>query len=252
MTNFLQVADYWNTHIHDLSVASHPIGSRQFFEQLSAYRFNKLRYLPHLVKFNEYAGQRILEIGCGLGIDLAQFAEGGAHVTGIDLSQKCIDLAQQHFEHRGLSGEFYVMDGGDTPFETASFDMIYVHGVLQYAPNPQEIITESHRVLKPTGQLIAMVYNRHSWLPIISKLTNTPLEHTDAPVYKMYTQAELEALLAPFSTIDIIPERFPVPTELHTGIKATVYNKIFVGGFNALPKTLTRQYGWHLMAFATE
>ena len=91
MTTSQQIAEYWNTHIHDLSIASNPIGSRAFFEQLSAYRFNKLQYLPRLVKFNEYAGKRILEIGCGLGIDLAKFAEAGAHVTGIDLSQKCID-----------------------------------------------------------------------------------------------------------------------------------------------------------------
>jgi hypothetical protein len=57
-------------------------------------------------------------------------------------------------------------------------------------------------------------------------------------------------LLKPFYSYQIIPERFPVKTRLHGGIKGKVYNDVFVGAFNVLPKALIRPLGWHLMAFA--
>jgi hypothetical protein len=51
-----------------------------------------------------------------------------------------------------------------------------------------------------------------------------------------------------FSSIEIIPERFPVKSRLHKGWKGTLYNAAFVGTFNALPRALVRRFGWHLLA----
>jgi hypothetical protein len=77
-----------------------------------------------------------------------------------------------------------------------------------------------------------------------------PLEHEDAPVLKKYSRQEFRQLLAPFAHVRIVAERFPVKTHLHHGLKATLYNGIFVGAFDWLPKSLVRPLGWHLMAFA--
>jgi len=57
-------------------------------------------------------------------------------------------------------------------------------------------------------------------------------------------------MLRPFPQIRIVPERFPVESKLHHGLKATLYNKIFVKMFNLLPRALVRPTGWHIMAFA--
>ena len=46
----------------------------------------------------------------------------------------------------------------------------------------------------------------------------------------------------------LIPERFPVKSRLHHGWKAAVYNGMFVSVFNAVPRSLVRRFGWHLMA----
>ena len=96
---------------------------------------------------------------------------------------------------------------------------------------------------------VFQVYNRISWLNALSKLTKVDLEHADAPVLKKYSIREFRGLLDGFARVRIIPERFPVRTRLHGGLKATLYNTLFVGVFNALPKSLTRRYGWHLLAF---
>ena len=52
-----------------------------------------------------------------------------------------------------------------------------------------------------------------------------------------------------FREVKIVPERFPVKSRLHGGWKGAVYNGLFVGTFNALPRALVRRFGWHLLAF---
>lgn len=244
------VRDYWNIHIHDLEIAQHPVGSPDFFRELDEYRFDKLRYLPHAVDFTAYEGQGVLEVGCGAGIDLARFAAGGARVTGIDLAPMAKELAEQNFEQRNLRGRFYVMNGEEMDFSDGRFDMVYAHGVLQYTPDPAKMVREIHRVLRPGGEAILMVYNKHSWLPLLSRLMAVQLEHEDAPVFRLYSIDDFRKLLHPFATFRIIPERFPVPTRLHRGLKAALYNQAFVRFFNLLPRTLIRRFGWHLLAFA--
>lgn len=245
-----EIRSYWNEHIHDLEIAKHPVGSKGFFEDLTEYRFDKLRYLPKVVDFSAYREMNILEIGCGVGIDLVKFARGGANVTGIDLAEKSIELAKLNFSFNHVEGDFYRMNGEETEYEDNSFDVVYAHGVIQYTADARAMTREIHRVLKPGGVAIMMVYNRISWLNFLSKIMKVDLEHEDAPVLEKYSIGEFKALLEDFSNVEIIPERFPVKTKLHKGVKALLYNGLFVNTFNILPKFLVRPLGWHIMAFA--
>ena len=244
------IADYWNEHIHDLEIATHPVGTAGFFAELDEYRFDKLRYLPQVVDFDSYRGKKILEVGCGAGIDLVRFARAGAVVTGIDLAQVSIELARQNFEQNGLAADLRVMDGQAMAFADDSFDVVYAHGVLQYTADAPKMIAEIYRVLRPGGEAIVMVYNKYSWLNALSKLMKVDLEHEDAPVLEKYSIGDLKGMLRPFAGVRIVPERFPVESRLHHGLKGTLYNKIFVKAFNVLPKALVRPTGWHIMAFA--
>jgi ubiquinone/menaquinone biosynthesis C-methylase UbiE len=246
------IRDYWNKRIHDLEIARHPVGTKQFFEELEAYRFEKLDYLPRVVDFTAYRGKKLLEVGCGLGLDLVRFARGGAKTTGIDLAAVSIDLAKKNFAFERVTGNLQVMDGEHLEFDNESFDVVYAHGVLQYTADIQKMITEIRRVLKPGGEAILMVYNRYSWLNFMSILTDVKLEHEDAPVLNRFSIPQFRKMLSGFSQVEIIPERFPVRTRLHHGIKAAVYNGVFVLSFNLLPKRLVRPLGWHLMAKATK
>jgi hypothetical protein len=76
------------------------------------------------------------------------------------------------------------------------------------------------------------------------------LEHEDAPILRKYSIDEFRRILRDFSHVEIIPERFPVKTRLHRGLKALVYNSFFVGVFNLIPRWIVRPFGWHLMAKA--
>ncbi|MCG8605139.1 class I SAM-dependent methyltransferase [bacterium] len=244
------IRNYWNTHIHDLEIARHPIGTPGFFADLDEYRFDKLRYLPKVVDFDGYTGKELLEVGCGVGIDLVRFARGGAIVTGVDLADKSIQLAQKNFKQNGLHADLLRANGEDLQFGDNCFDVVYAHGVIQYTANPQQMIAELFRVVKPGGEVIMMVYNRKSWLNFMSVTVGVPLEHQDAPVLRKFSISEFKHLLRRFPSVKIVPERFPVCSKLHKGIKGLLFNNFFVPLFNLIPRPITRNTGWHIMAFA--
>ena len=243
------VREYWNRHIHDLEITKHPVGSPGFFADLDQYHFEKLHHLLRLVDFDGYRGKRVLEVGCGAGTDLVRFARGGALVTGVDATSSAIALARQNFAQQNLEADLREADGERLPFPDASFDFVYAHGVVQYAANDRAVVEECRRVLKPGGEAVFQVYNRLSWLNVLSKLMKVGLEHEDAPVLRKYSASEFRSLLSGFSDVRIVEERFPVKSRLHGGWKGFLFNTFFVGTFNALPRSLVRRFGWHLLAF---
>ena len=78
----------------------------------------------------------------------------------------------------------------------ASFEkfLVFAHGVVQYTANPQRLVDEVRRVLKPGGQAVFQVYNRISWLNALSKLMKVGLEHDDAPVLLKFSIGEFTRL----------------------------------------------------------
>jgi SAM-dependent methyltransferase len=246
------VRAYWDRHIHDLEITTHPPGTRGFFDDLDHYHFEKLHHLLRLVDFDGYRGRSVLDVGCGAGVDLARFAKGGAVVTGVDVAPSAIALARANFEQQGLRGDFHVASGEQLPFSDDSFDFVYAHGVVQYTASPQQLVNDVRRVLKPGGTAFFQVYNRISWLNALSKLMKVGLEHEDAPVLLKFSLGEFRRLLTGFREVRIVPERFPVKSRLHKGWKGAVYNGVFVGTFNALPRPLVERFGWHLLAFCVK
>jgi SAM-dependent methyltransferase len=178
-----------------------------------------------------------------------RFARNGAKCVGIDVARSSIALAAQNFAIEKLPVALLVADGETLPFKDGSFEFVYAHGVVQYTTDDRALIAECRRVLRPGGTAVFQVYNRISWLNALSQVTHVDLEHVDAPVLKKYSIGEFRDLLKDFSRVRIVPERYPVKTRLHGGLKGTLYNTFFVGLFNLMPRSLTRRFGWHLLAF---
>ena len=243
------VRRYWNAHIHDLAISPHAPGTAGFFDDLDEYHFDKLHHLLRLIPFDGLAGRRVLDLGCGTGVDLARFARGGARATGVDLAETAIALARRNMAHRGLQAALLVGDGEALPFPDGSFDYVFAHGVAQYTHDGRRLVEEVHRVLVPGGRAVFQGYNRISWLNALSRLMKVDLEHEGAPVLRKYSPAEFRALVDVFADVDLVYERFPVRSRLHGGWKGLAFNTCFVGAFNALPRRWVQRFGWHLLAF---
>ena len=244
-----RVREYWDAHIHDLEISGHAPGTAGFFADLDEYHFDKLHHLLRLVPFDGMKGKKVLDVGCGTGVDLMRFAKGGAMATGVDIAPSAIELARKNAAYQGVDVELKVADAEQLPFPDATFDLVFAHGVIQYSSDTQRVVDECRRVLKPGGEAIFQSYNRQSWLNALSKLMRVDLEHEGAPVLRKFSPAEFTRLLRGFSSVRVVYERFPVKSRLHKGWKGAMFNTFFVGAFNALPRAMVRRFGWHLLAF---
>ena len=142
------------------------------------------------------------------------------------------------------------MNGEVMDFEDNSFDVIYCHTVLHFTPDPLRLIKEIRRVLKPGGTAIIMTINRQSWLYLMHRVAKMKIDYMDSPVFNKFSYGEFQAMLSVFGDVNLVVERFPVRTEVHSGIKAFLYNTFFVDLYNAMPKWLIGKTGYHLLAFA--
>jgi len=158
-----RVRAFWQEHPCGTKFSDAAMGTPEFFERVEAHRYAKEWHIPDAADFAGAGGLRVLEIGCGLGTDGAQFAKAGADYTGVDLTEAAIELARKRFEIERLPGEFRVADGENLDFADSSFDLVYSHGVLHHTPDTARAVQEIHRVLKPGGRAIVMLYHRGSY-----------------------------------------------------------------------------------------
>ena len=158
-----RVRAFWQANPCGVKFADAAPGTRHFFELVEAHRYTKEWHIPTAAEFANAAGLKVLEVGCGLGTDGAQFAEAGADYTGIDLTDAAVELARKRFELFDLSGKFQTADAENLPFEDNTFDVVYSHGVLHHTPDTRQALREIHRVLRPGGRAIVMLYHRDSY-----------------------------------------------------------------------------------------
>src|SRR6201981_4118265 len=103
-----RVREFWQQHPCGTKFTDVETGSAEFFERIEQHRYEKEWHIPGAANFAETRGLKVLEIGCGIGTDGAQFARAGADYTGIDLTEAAIDLARTRFAISELRGEFRV------------------------------------------------------------------------------------------------------------------------------------------------
>ncbi|HEX6732385.1 MAG TPA: class I SAM-dependent methyltransferase [Pyrinomonadaceae bacterium] len=158
-----RVRAFWQEHPCGTKFADAPEGSRRFFELVEQHRYQKEWHIPAAADFQSSNGLRVLEIGCGLGTDGAQFAKAGADYTGVDLTDAAVELARKRFELFGLPGKFRTADAEQLDFPDETFDVVFSHGVLHHTPDINSAVREIHRVLRPGGKAKVMLYHRDSY-----------------------------------------------------------------------------------------
>lgn len=158
-----RVRAFWQANPCGTKFSDAAPGTQLFFERVAAHRYATEWHIPAAADFASTGGQRVLEIGCGLGTDGAQFARAGAAYTGVDLTEAAVDLARRNFELQQLPGAFRTADAEHLDFANESFDLVYSHGVLHHTPDTAQSVREIHRVLRPGGRAIVMLYHRDSY-----------------------------------------------------------------------------------------
>jgi SAM-dependent methyltransferase len=163
-------------------------------------RYSVYAWLYEAAEFRHHRGERVLEIGCGTGADLLQFAKHGAVATGIDITPGHIKLARERV--RNMAQVLY-SDATNMPFKNGSFDYVYSSGVLHHIDRPRLVVDEIFRVLRPGGRFNIHVYSFWSYAHFnyrrkFGKEWKLNIENSRDPVHiDLYTGRQLRRLFAP-------------------------------------------------------
>jgi S-adenosylmethionine-dependent methyltransferase len=131
--------------------------------------WGKLRYtmvMANLAGHLSKTSQSILDMGGGNGLESMLLAQQGHQITLADFSTEMLVAAQQAIKEAGLAAQISVVktDIEELPtlFAEASFDVVLLHNVLQYVPNPEAALRSIHHVLRPDGFLSLGIINPYS------------------------------------------------------------------------------------------
>lgn len=102
------------------------------------------------------SGSEILDVACGTGIvarTVASTVKNGARVIGLDNNREMLNEASELSEKAGLEIDWQQGDADQLPYEDHRFDYVFCQQGMQFFPEPQQVLKEMHRVLKPGGRL---------------------------------------------------------------------------------------------------
>ena len=231
---------FWNAHPLCAFELPYPVGSREFFDWHHQVRHaDEGQFAGHLYEFDRHKGEWVLDVGCGIGWLVWQFARGGANVTGIDLSDNSLALARRRLDYDGLQAELVKGNAQELPFPDGSFDFVTSAGVLHHTPDTQKAINEVYRVLRPGGRAMISLYYRNwalsRWMwpftrmgvhlafgrvPGRSQFASVKsvedfarlYDGNDNPIGRIYTTREFKVLFSKFNIdrveVHYFPQRF--------------------------------------------
>jgi len=162
-----KIQNFWQTHPCGESfvggLEKYGADYDRFFTDYDSFRYSTERHIPECLEKADFDGKQTLEIGLGQGADSEQLIRQGAKWYGLDLTAESVKRVQIRLAIRNLP--FKGIAQGSVlslPFADNAFDKVYSHGVLHHVPDIQQAQKEIHRVLKPDGELIAMLYAKNS------------------------------------------------------------------------------------------
>ena len=174
-----EVRSFWDEHpLFGYESDAEP-GTQAFFDRHNRARNDDVeRFALHLYKFDRHAGERVLDIGCGIGWLCEHFARGGANAVGVDLSGQAVSLTRQRLQVYGLAGEALLGSAESLPVQDGSVDFVTAAGSLHHTPDTEACVAEVYRALRPGGRAMVSVYYRN-WLlsPLLWPVTRLAVRY---------------------------------------------------------------------------
>ncbi len=225
------VRQYWEANPCGITtevVGNAAGGTLEWFERIEQSRYAKEPFVHAVAQFTRHHGKKLLEIGVGGGVDHLQWARAGAECYGVDLTQNAIEITGSRLRAYSLHSNLRRVDAEELPFDENTFDIVYSWGVIHHSSDPTRLIAEIHRVLRPGGTFIGMMYHRHS-LKVITAwiywalLRGRPWRsfrdvlwnHVESPGTKAYTLRELRDMFRDFSNFFARPIKTPYDTRAY-------------------------------------
>lgn len=131
---------------------------------------------------------RILDVGCGTGLNASFLTAAGHSVVGVDVSP----VAIERFRERGYEGLVCDVESEGLPLTDNSFDLIYASEVIEHCTDTATFLKELYRVLKPDGKLYLSTPNSAFWAyRILGVLGRTASEYQHPGHVRFFSKRSL-------------------------------------------------------------
>ena len=157
-----RVREYWDGRPCDADLSDRTRLSREYFLDIERQRYGLQPHILDVISKVDWRGKQVLEIGSGLGTDARTIVGKGGVYTGINVDRASTEATAQALRVFSLRGSALQRDATSLDFPDGTFDVVYSFGVLHHIPAVGKAVAEIHRVLKPGGELLVMLYNRTS------------------------------------------------------------------------------------------
>jgi 2-polyprenyl-6-hydroxyphenyl methylase/3-demethylubiquinone-9 3-methyltransferase len=108
------------------------------------------------------SGRKVIDIGCGGGILAESMAKKGADVTGIDLSEKALKVADLHSLESGVQVRYQLIAAEEMAAkEAGQYDVVTCMEMLEHVPDPASIVRAAAALVKPGGHVFFSTLNRN-------------------------------------------------------------------------------------------
>lgn len=108
------------------------------------------------------AGKKVCDVGCGGGILAESIAKKGATVTGIDLSEKALKVADLHSLESGIKVRYELISAEELAArEAEEYDVVTCMEMLEHVPDPAAIVQACAKLVKPGGHIFFSTLNRN-------------------------------------------------------------------------------------------
>lgn len=211
-----RVREYWNAGPCGSTDSDAVPGTPEFFADVERRRYELEPFIPDFAEWDKIRGVKLLEIGVGLGTDFIQAVRAGADATGVDLTERGVELVRGRLALEGLSANLRVADAENLPFDDDTFERVYSWGVLHHTPETRKAVHEALRVLRPGGTFCIMMYSRHSWLSYglwvrwgllrgrpFNSLSGILWDHMESSGTKGFTKSEVGEMVAGMENLQI-------------------------------------------------
>lgn len=210
-----KVHDFWNDAACGENLYLLDIDKEGYLAQ-GKERYRLEPFIIPFADFNTAKGKKVLEIGVGLGAEHQMFAQAGAELCGIDLTERAVEHTRRRLSLFGLNSRLELGDAEKLEFSDESFNIVYSWGVLHHSPDTPKAIDEAYRVLRPGGVAKIMIYHKWSMIGVMlwlryALLSGKPWRslrsvysaHLESPGTKAYSYREAYGLMHKFSEVKI-------------------------------------------------
>ena len=198
----IKVKKYWNKQPCNINHSKKKFLTKEYFEEVRRKKYFVEKHIPEFANFKKYKNKNVLEIGCGIGTDAIEFIRNGSNYTGIDFSEKSVEIVNERISAYNLNIKKtkVFVDNCENLNKVKKlkqkYDLIYSFGVIHHTKNMKKAFETIYKIASKKTKIKIMLYAKNSYKNFLLDHTNYRFEaQKNCPVVYKIDDVDLKNLI---------------------------------------------------------